>query len=455
MADNIHLMKTGLITPQEFVQAQQQDPELAELHERAKDQRDTKYYYDKAVLCKKRSRQRQPRPVLPEQLFKHILYSSHYNITSGHRSVNQIVAKVKDVYHVQDLEKKVKQFSDKCYYCQTFKARRKKNPPLLQNPPAPEPRHAWSVDYAFGLTSKTKDGDKEEQNKDQYTGVLVMVDHVSLYTILAPVKTKSAEEFIRVLEDRLVAPFGAPDLIRSDRESAIRSAEVMDYFQSHGIQHSPTAGSAPFSNGKVEIIIEKIKTIMAMAFCQSGRKDWRSTLASVSMAHNHCPLMFTQTAEGTLTPEQIMFGNQLPDRSAPVTMTMDKGNTPEEYAEYMQNTCREIRDKAADRMNKGQQKRNKSANQGKIEKSFKKDDVVLLKDTEIKTRRALKQRYAGPYVVKEATGVTALIKNAVTGETRKAHFRHLEHLPDIPTTIIHPDTILKADPTRTRPPEKP
>jgi hypothetical protein len=287
--DNTKLMSTGLITPQEFIEAQRVDATLEQAHLNADNPASRKYSYRKGVLCHHKGNGKRCKPILPAKLFTQYLYSAHYNRSSGHRSAQQIVAKIQDAFFIHNLEKKVKDFEATCYYCQVFRSRRNKAPPFLESLQAQQPRQIWSVDYAFGFVTAGEKkealvpeedhedkGAKTAKNKESktkrattpYTGVLIFLDNATLYTQIIAVKSKRSTEFLEVLDKHIVKAFTVPQAIRSDREACIRSKEVQEYMDNLGIKHLPTAASSAWSNGQIENHISKIKTVIATNYHQ-------------------------------------------------------------------------------------------------------------------------------------------------------------------------------------------
>jgi hypothetical protein len=469
---NAKLMSKGLLTVQEFIQAQQEDEALTDCHQKANSKKNSKFSYMRGVLCHHKGNGMNRKPVLPAELFKQYLFSSHYNITSGHRSANQIAGKIQDVFHVQDLEKKVKNFEGTCFYCQIFRTRRKRVVPYLPSQMATEPRQIWSVDYAFGfVTAEDKatiltpeeDGDKEEKNQktkakrttknpDIYTGVLIFLDNASSFTVILPIKTKKSSEFLEMFEKHIINSYCTPKVLRSDRETGLRSKEVQNYLDNLGIEHQPTAASSAWSNGQIENHVSKIKQLIATAYHQDAKQTWTTHLPLIATAHNRCPLMYTKTAQGVLTPEKLFFGNSVAENFQPVVYTDNKGTTAEDYSNYLDTTVKELRQAATKRMREHRARKRQSENKKTKAKHFAVNDVVWLKNIEIGKQRTLKQRYTGPYVITSVRFTTAGLKNLHTNEERKAHFRHIENVENVPDTLVNPSvfeqlakTLMKPD----------
>jgi hypothetical protein len=265
-----------------------------------------------------------------------------------------------------------------------------------------------------------------------------------LTVVLAVVKGKSAEEFLHHFKERIVSPFGPPSAVRSDAEPAICSELVQNYFTERDIEHFPTSAGSPQGNGKVEHYIAKLKEQLSMGYHQNGKTSWAELAEDAAICHNRCPLMFTATKDHTYVPDELMFGSVTHDPWAPCVITPNRGNTPEQYADYMLRSVRAARSHTVRRQLEGQERRNRSANRGRVKKDFAIDSLTWTKFIDIKSGRGLKLKYRGPHVIKAVNHNSAIIENCLTGERVKRHVRHLEEVKDIPLPIGSVDTVTRA-----------
>jgi hypothetical protein len=461
-------MSTGIITPAEFADAQELDIGLQDLQGQGKDPLNNQYSYKNNILFHHKEDGSNPKPVLPQQLLKQLCMSYHYNTSVGHLTINQIMSTIQNNYHVHDPLPTIQWFTDSCFYCSVFKARRERAPPYLQNLQALEPRQIWTIDYAFGFKKKaTKqtgarkskgDDQPDSENQSEETqetqvivtadptseddrGILLMLDNASLFLKLVRVASKSANELVRCLDEHLLT-MGIPFGIHSDMESAICSGQLQDYFAKHDIQHLPTAAHTHYSLGKLELLVNKIKEQLASAYHQQGKLPFAELLLTVANAHNKGPLQWTTSGKGTYTPESLFFGNNLKSVVDPLHIRDNKGVTIEDYAHYMQTTVVERRKRAADLLDTGQKRRLKWANKNKQEKTFLKDQLVWLKNCDIKGERSLRMKFTGPYLILDTLRNTATIQDCYSKAVKKAHYRHLEHIKRQPTALFHPKSLM-------------
>ena len=57
----------------------------------------------------------------------------------------------------------------------------------------------------------------------------------SLYKILVPSKTRESKELLQGFKDNIIRPFGVPDAIYGDRETALHSKLFIEYTDENGI----------------------------------------------------------------------------------------------------------------------------------------------------------------------------------------------------------------------------
>ena len=59
--------------------------------------------------------------------------------------------------------------------------------------------------------------------------VNIWTDTFSLYKVLVPSKTRESKELLQGFKDNIIRPFGVPDAIYGDRETALHSKLFIEY----------------------------------------------------------------------------------------------------------------------------------------------------------------------------------------------------------------------------------
>ena len=412
--------RTGLITIPDFIAAQESDPRILAikqhlLHGRA-EQGPKMYKMVQDIVCRIGGNDIL-RPYLPLALLRPLVHTLHYTIQGAHKNAARITADIGNKYYYPSLRKYVDSFIDHCFYCLRNCTPRIPDHTMGDNYRSTQPRTAWAVDLSSGWP-KTADG---------HSLIYVFVDLFSLYVFLIPAKTKTATEILEAFRTYIVAPFGIPQVLRSDRESGIVNSEVFrNFLRLWNIQLLPTAAFSPQSNGVAERHVGKLKDLLR-TYCNANQAHsaWDADLFMLALAHNK-----TTTSFG-YSPEEIMFGNRLPSQLDLITRnSFETDYDPQSPKEYAQALMKHIdilrtqiynaREKHAARMKEGR-------NSKERKRIFVTDQLVMLRDNTIKALGAIKCRYTGPFIIRSIAehGNTAILENLQTNNLKKAHFSHL------------------------------
>ncbi len=103
-------------------------------------------------------------------------------------------------------------YVDRCEKCAQHKGTVPSPAPILEYPPPDRPWDVVSIDLL--------------QLPASHQGsrcLLVCVDHLSRYVVLAPVKDKSAKSVAHALISHLICPFSTPRVLLSDNETKFRN----------------------------------------------------------------------------------------------------------------------------------------------------------------------------------------------------------------------------------------
>ena len=98
-----------------------------------------------------------------------------------------------------------------------------------------------SMDYSFGF-AKTEEG---------YIGILVIIEYLSKYPWIVPVKSKSAQETARHLF-KYISIFGAPKVIISDEGKEFVNEVIQNLCQLTNIDKRITSPYNPQADGMAE-----------------------------------------------------------------------------------------------------------------------------------------------------------------------------------------------------------
>jgi hypothetical protein len=360
---------------------------------------------------------------LPESLLNHQLFIHHYSIWGMHKSKDKMLADISQYYFHPDLKEKIAEYTSKCYFC--IFASKIPGPSQAYGigHRAHMPRAMWYFDIASGFNEV-----------DGYRYVYLVTDQFSLFTILIAAKTKSSNEIQHAFTEKVMAVFGVPEALRSDRETALSNSDSFtEYAQRHAIKMLLTAAHSPFSNGLSEGRVNLLKISIRKLIMATGDENWPKNLPYVQLAINQTPSYYKYS------PEQIMFGSSL--KSSLELLSEDRAEMdPETYFNLMQPRLKEIQEKFTLSREDHKERTRNYQNRNRVVKNFKAGDLVWIQNEVIRGKSALTLKNKGPAIIQyiEPLSSSAYVLNKTTGQVTKEHFTHL-HPVRTETEAFPPD----------------
>ncbi|GFT33138.1 hypothetical protein TNCV_1264961 [Trichonephila clavipes] len=179
--------------------------------------------------------------VTPKAMEAELIKLIHEN---GHFSVGKTEQIVKQEFFIPNLTNVAKRVIVNCVPCILANKKTGKKEGFL-NPISKEsiPLSTYHVEFIGPLSSTNK----------SYQHIFTVVDALTKFTWLYPVKTVSAESALEKLKQQQKT-FGNPITIISDRGSAFISKLFNDYCDEENIQHLQTTTGVPRGNRQVERI---------------------------------------------------------------------------------------------------------------------------------------------------------------------------------------------------------
>jgi len=155
-----------------------------------------------------------------------------------------------------------------CIECQTEKTGAVHKAPFKPLSPPVSVFDTWHVDHINLPRSKS------------YQYVLVLVDYLSLFSIILPAKTCGADETARLLFDHLFMMFGARTLT-SDRESAFKSRLLEALCALLGTKQKFTSSRHPQTNSRAKSFNKNILNSLRTK-CNSEKNGLKCCRPSLS-----------------------------------------------------------------------------------------------------------------------------------------------------------------------------
>ncbi len=182
-------------------------------------------------------------------------------------------------------------YVDRCVKCAQHKGTVPRPAPILEYPPSDRP---WDVFFIALLQLPVS------HQCSRY--LLVCVDHLFRYVVVAPMKDESAKSIARALITHQICPFSTPRVLLSDNGTEFRNQLLEEICKQFSIKQCFTVSYHPASNGFEERANRNILDVLrpVVSGLQHRWEDW---LPYVAASIN------SRVRESTgQSPHYIMFG---------------------------------------------------------------------------------------------------------------------------------------------------
>ena len=400
------------ISKEQFKECQERDPycqSLLEKHAKrkkslSKPQTSHRFTMVDNIICRTNDKGKH-RPVIPLALLQHKTRVAHYSIYGLHQSAYKIFKTLEDKYFTTRMEEKVRKVVEDCALCPFLDREVQRQGSHGVIPYPDKPRSFYHIDWCGGL-SKTKDGN---------TSVLIVVDRFSLLARFYPVKSRTADETIQVLNMVQQADCTMISDLKSDQEPCLKTKEFKDYCQGLGITHRYTAASNPQSNATAELTVRNLKKSIRI-LSNTVSEEWDKCLHYITIGYSK------MKSDTGLSPEVGHFGFEAPSAFS-ITEELLQKPLPA-LVEAQQQQVRERRaGQAAARNAAAEAKRD-------YRKSFNPGDLVMHAENPIKSNSAMKLRNSGPFRInttQEPDSYSLWCTDLRSGTQRKFPISSLSH----------------------------
>ena len=121
-----------------------------------------------------------------------------------------------------------------------------------------------------------------------FSAIFVVVDVMTGYVCLKPLKSKSGKTIRNVLED-ICCTFGIPEIIQSDNGREFKNKEVQELCENYLIDQRFSLPYSPETNGKVERMNRCIGAALKKLVGGNDMKGWVAEIPHIQMALNCLP----------------------------------------------------------------------------------------------------------------------------------------------------------------------
>ena len=348
--------------------------------------------------------------VIPEELVPIVLKLEHDAPVAGHPGKDRTLEALRRKYYWPTMKIDTERHINQCIQCAKYKGNVRKPAPMLEYPPPSYPMEVVGIDLL--TLSPSRQGSRY---------LLVCVDHLTRYTVLAPLQNKTAEAVAHALVTQVFLKHGSPKVILSDNGLEFKNSVAKEICSQFNVTQAFITPYHPASNGLVERSNRKILELLRPVV-QDLLETWEDWLPYVAASINS----HVCSATGT-TPHYSLYGREfrlpydrLGSSQPPVYNPLDFGKAQfKTFADIYS----DVRHRLQESKTKMAETQHKRADPIVLEEG----DIVMMLESE--RHNKLHPKFSGPFVI-----------------TNKAYGNSFEVLEPMKKTlqIVHADRLKKT-----------
>lgn len=244
---------------------------------------------------------------VPVELRNRVLVNAHEPPSSAHGGVDKTTELIRRHYFWPGLALNVRKYIANCEMCKVVKAPNYTlRPPMGQAFKSERPFQRLYVDF-LGPYPRSKSGN---------TTILIVLDHMSKFVWLKPLKKATAKNMVRFLEEDIFHLVGVPETLLSDNGVQFVSRELKVLLTQYGVQHILTATHSPQANASERVNRSVIAAIRA--YIEDDQTTWDQHLSSIASA-----LRNSVHASSGQSPYYTVFGQHMIQHAGAYSLLRD------------------------------------------------------------------------------------------------------------------------------------
>lgn len=332
--------------------------------------------------------------VAPPKYRSEIMRQAHAGFTAGHMGERRTLDQVRRRAYWAGWAADTRRMIRTCQECCKYKRGAPPRQGHLQNMSVGMPWERVGVDVT-GPHPKSRNG---------YTYILTLVDYFSKWAEAFPIRNQEAATVAKVLLDRVIACYGMPLQILTDRGTNFESQLFNELCRCLDIDHIRTTAYKPSTNGLVERFHRTLNSILGKVVADHQR-DWDQHLPYAVAAYRA-----TVHETTGYSPNYLFLGREV---RAPLDLIMgqlvNENHERTSLDEYVDRRLHEMRESyrvVRDRLRKAANRTKRYYDMRVREAKFNPGDKVWLwSPRRIQGRKLKWQRcYTGPFTVVKQTG---------------------------------------------------
>lgn len=327
--------------------------------------------------------------VVPEALRPTLMAHYHDSALGGHQGPERTYNGLQLKYFWRNMYRDSFEYASSCDQCQKAKRTGKSNRAPLHPMPIAGPFERWHMDFLGPLRTKSA-----------YKHILLVVDSYTRWCEAIPMETQEAKEVAQVFFDQIIARYGAPRSLVTDRGQNFMSKIVAALCELFGIRHTPTTAYHPQTNAACERMNSTIGQTLR-AYCQEHPEQWPTKLQSVMLAYRRTP---ANRSTG-ISPYHMVFGREMVMPIDTVLCPADENAPhPSEWIQQLKENLKIAHELANTNLQEQQVKNKEAFDKKAREPKFQVGDQVLLHCPKVPKHGCAKlhAKWTGPYYITQA-----------------------------------------------------
>lgn len=232
---------------------------------------------------------------VPEPLRQQIITESHQPAMASHGGTEKTIDLVRRYYYWPGLSREVREYISRCDTCKETKAPNQTlRPPMGRSLPTERPFQRLYIDLLGPYP----------RSKSNNTTILIVLDQLTKFLWLKPLRVASANAIVRFLETDIFHLVGAPESILSDNGVQFISKDFKTLLSQYGVQHITTATHSPQANASERVNRSILAAVRA--YVESDQTTWDIHISAIASALRNS----THTSTGQ-TPYFAAFGQHM------------------------------------------------------------------------------------------------------------------------------------------------
>lgn len=213
--------------------------------------------------------------IIPESYVQEALHLGHSLPTAGHGGVQVTLARCQKFSFWPGMRRSVELFCRSCHVCNRLKRMGDAPAPLRSYPDVEMPFQRIHMDIVGPVAN----------SDNNYKYCLSIIDVITRFIVLEPLKTKSATEVARVFVDQVICKLGIPTTLVTDQGKEFVNSVLQGVADLLQIKHIKITPYHPQANGVIErsnaTIINILRTLV-----QDNVSIWDTMLPLTAFAYN-------------------------------------------------------------------------------------------------------------------------------------------------------------------------